>query len=433
MRSLASARRRRGGAGLAVAVSGLVLCSALAWTPATAAAPGKDGALAPETGSDSAIHPLAPGPVGVPSAEEATPQDLAPQVMENLELALLAFPASVGGLHYDAGTTTFTVQVVESALPEDRGLVYQAARAVVMDTPFIVEFEDAKHARAAAQRIADGIWANRDAWSKELGAPVALTYRNPDSGEVVVGVADKGVEERRIVDRFEVPVTVAYGEVIPQINNRRDDRQPWTGGNWLWSDDRGSGSNALCTAGFNWVRLADGLTYGSTARHCFYGFNNIWSWYHNGAPWATLAWTSGSPGGTYIDDSLWSAAPGTSWSPTVWVGPTSTDVQRPVVSSASAHQQTSGAVVALSAANSGLNVTTTWATANTTYGTLIVTHGTFCVGGDSGGPWLTTYSNGSVNAFGQHVGQLASYGDRCAYRPVHDISSKLGARLLLAP
>lgn len=104
-----------------------------------------------------------------------------------------------------------------------------------------------------------------------------------------------------------------------------------------------------------------------------------------------------------------------------------------MVSSASAHQQTSGAVVALSAANSGLNVTTTWATANTTYGTLIVTHGTFCVGGDSGGPWLTTYSNGSVNAFGQHVGQLASYGDRCAYRPVHDISSKLGARLLLAP
>lgn len=54
-----------------------------------------------------------------------------------------------------------------------------------------------------------------------------------------------------------------------------------------------------------------------------------------------------------------------------------------------------------------------------------------CMGGDSGGPWLTTRNDGKAIAHGQHFGYFTVSGIvRCAYMPVTPISAELSASLM---
>ena len=55
------------------------------------------------------------------------------------------------------------------------------------------------------------------------------------------------------------------------------------------------------------------------------------------------------------------------------------------------------------------------------------------VGGDSGGPVLSTYSNGKVHAWGQTVGTQADANCAAVHTPVLAISAAVGATILVNP
>ena len=120
------------------------------------------------------------------------------------------------------------------------------------------------------------------------------------------------------------------------------------------------------------------------------------------------------------------------FSPTVWVGGTATNDERTVSGA-----KGSGAVndvAVLSGAQTGLSPVTTVARANVYVGALgpmSVVNWLGCADGDSGGPWLTTYSNGNVRAEGQHVGIVTTTTGYtgCGYMHLNSISSTLQASL----
>lgn len=90
----------------------------------------------------------------------------------------------------------------------------------------------------------------------------------------------------------------------------------------------------------------------------------------------------------------------------------------------------SGSVVALSGATSGLHSTTvdktaySVPTAGSYYGPMRTTWSNICLGGDSGGPWLSTTSNKRTVAHGQHHGIYQVYpGVQIAYCVFFDINT----------
>ncbi len=224
---------------------------------------------------------------------------------------------------------------------------------------------------------------------------------------------------------------VVRGEVNAQAGERRDDRGNWTGGNWLHTDPTASSftNTPVCTLGFSWRRWGVSGTYGGIARHCV-DFDR--SWFHNTRAVGSGSWSGSSPlRSTTYDSALLLPAAGTAFSPTVWVGPIATNVERTVISAANSFAV--GDEVALSGARTGLTpafVSDPYVL-TASYGPVVRMDRNICQPGDSGGPWLTTYSSGDVMAWGQHHGDILIDDRRfCAFVPVLWTSQDMSASIL---
>lgn len=165
---------------------------------------------------------------------------------------------------------------------------------------------------------------------------------------------------------------------------------------------------------------------GSTARHC-----TDLAWYNNGKYVGTVFKSA-----KWADSALMR---GTSYSPSVSVGNTTTNDVRPVVGIDTSWNY--GDAVAMSGRTTRLTVSTvaipsyTMPSCAGDYagidGVLMETHTTDH--GDSGGPWLTTQSGtGYVIAHGQHFGYgcAVGYGGSFFVR-LNTIASLQGASLLV--
>jgi hypothetical protein len=138
---------------------------------------------------------------------------------------------------------------------------------------------------------------------------------------------------------------------------------------------------------------------GITADHCAVAGGLTWNT-------AGTSWGTGVQSDPGKDAILMRAASGSSFNTaSVWVGtPTTTDLRRVYTFKASPGI---GDTVALSGATSGLGngqIVDTSFTVNG-IGPMDLVSYTGCMGGDSGGPWLTTQAGtGYVEAWGQHEG-----------------------------
>lgn len=387
------------------------------------------------TGADNSLNEKTTPAQAAP--EDRTTPPIEPpgraELKAKVKAILDANPEINGGTEYDRDTGTYIVHWHGEDKPQVRAQLIAAAAG----SPVELEIrDDGKASRPARQGIAEQIFAQRDKWKEALGSEITAAYVQPGTLEVKVAVAEPPdpVGETLLSQQFGVPVSGYVGVATPQAGSRVDDRGSWTAGNWMFPATWGNPDihAAACTQGYTWRRWADNTRYGGVAKHCYDGGNGPY-WYHRGRHLGTLAWTA-----SRNDAGLLRAASNTSWSPTVWVGGPTTTTERSVVSAEA--DPAYGDLVALSAANSGLGTGLVYAIdVITTGGAVTVTDYNSCVLGDSGAPWLTTYTSGAVHAWGQHWGRAPTvneYGETeygCAFLEANAISAAIGASLVFAP
>lgn len=319
-----------------------------------------------------------------------------------------------------------------------------AAAAAAVPAGIELRYEEASVAAEEIDRLAKELFDSRQDWSPTPGL-VHYTYADARTATVHVGVGeaaafgDLGSSART---PSGAAVTVNYsidGPPVPEAGNRLADQGSWTGGNWIHfnADVAPTTNNSACTMGFTWRMWSTGALVGGTAEHCINTRTGTCEatstqryWFHNRRHIGPLFRTS--PG---TDSALLQPAPSTSFSPTVWVGLAGTSTERAVKSAPVAVAV--GDLVALSAARNGTpdTITTVLATrVNTCFGQKVVLTEYVSEGGDSGGPWLQTFSNGTVIAHGQHFGRVSVNGiTRSAYTPQVLISAAMQASIAIAP
>jgi hypothetical protein len=250
------------------------------------------------------------------------------------------------------------------------------------------------------------------------------------SGIDTINSVDVDTLTGKITVRTDDEVTDAAVRANPGLNfesggsvefqSRQTDSAPYSGGASL---SYGAGTFITdCTAGFNWVEWGGNTVKGSTAAHC-----NPGTPYYNG--YSTFGW--------FFSENFWNVdttlLSGPGFNPNVFVGGVNTNDVRWVVGANPI--DSTGQTVVLSGGHSGLSLP------GTTQGTAFIsgvgpyrkTTVKSCLGGDSGGPWLTTNGSGNAIAHGQHGGRQynSSTGatTSCLYMPVTWISSTMEAHI----
>jgi hypothetical protein len=339
------------------------------------------------------------------------------QLVASVDAAFAGRRAAFGGYRWDAATGSLRVLVTDPQVTDVvRSRISRSARVVFSTVPRTYD-----EVNGSARTLFD----TRASWAPDPSA-VYTSHADEQTGTVVLSVRPDQVEQVRA--RITDPrVRVEAGAPVRlQAGTRRSDRGGWTGGNALQASlSAPPAGDADCTQGFTWKRWSNGALVGGIANHCVGGTRT--TWYHDGRKVGTVFQTSPASDSALIDP-----VPGAVYSPTVWVGGRTTNVERPVVGVGTA---VVGRQIALSGANSGLTVDTVLDdSVNSDYGPLVVMTGAPSVDGDSGGPWLNTQSGtGNAIAFGQHVGlTLHSGAYRSAFVPVTWISARLSASIALA-
>lgn len=287
-----------------------------------------------------------------------------------------------------------------------------------------VDFDPQQRAELARKISADS-----EGWAEQLGVSSVSSVRfDTVSGEVSIVTTDESIARRVEVLEVEgVPVSVVVdttAEAAPQ--NRAVDSAPWTGGTRIRYS--GSPNPTDCTLGFNWRKWGTTEAMGSTANHC-YSATGASHWY-NGVTSPSFI------GQRYYynvakDTMLLRSSPQGQFQARVWVGDAVTNDSRAVHTGQATEPV--GTAIALSAAVSGLHVGTILSTTDYYQGWGPFRHTTVsaCRGGDSGGPWLTTRTDGKAIGHGQHFGYFTVNGlKRCSYMPVTPISAALSATLM---
>jgi len=297
---------------------------------------------------------------------------------------------------WNASTQTATVQMTsQGALEQARSLVAGTK------TPLRVTYALVSYSANELEALATRLLADQASWAGASG--IGGGY-DPVSNRVLLQVdpaapgADIQIAAiRKLNDpRVSLQILKSVGGVV---ESRTADWAPWTTGAAIDS------ANYSCTLGWAWKLWSNSQVVGSTARHCT---DLVWS--NNGVYVGTVFQSTPA-----ADSALMN---GSSYSPSVFVGPAATADIRPVVGVDTSWAY--GDLVAMSGRTTGLNVaavqlpTYTLPACAGAYaglsGVLMQTHVT--AGGDSGGPWLTTLSgSGDAIAHGQHFGRgcLAGY------------------------
>lgn len=383
-----------------------VLCAltaaAAVLTPATyaAASPGQpDGAL--------------------PRVLTAQDQVPAQAAGARIAAAAAAYPDAFGGTHWDAATRTLYVNVAPPATgradqrPAFRQAVAATARAA--DDAVRIVFRPVPLSVTGQQRLVQEFMDGRADWGGPAAARDIVGASVDEATGRLTATATAGVEglTKAARQRFGDVVDIVAGRPV-EVQDRYYDTAPWTSGNALWDNNSASGrSTAQCTQGYNWRRWSDSVRYASTAGHCFTPGVSA----YNGSTTQRIGYvgTRYLNNGEYVDFEPIHITYG-SVDNSIWVGGNSTGDMRRVVAADNDGTQTGNAVCS-SGANGGLVCgtivnRTTSLTYSSAYGsptlyniTCVKASSTrLTVGGDSGGPWLSTFSNGTVMAWGQHIG-----------------------------
>lgn len=237
-----------------------------------------------------------------------------------------------------------------------------------------------------------------------------------------------------------IPVEVAYepagaAEAGFQASRVNDDPS-WSGAIHLLSGtgltNPATGMTFDCTAGFNWRKWGTNEILGSTAEHC-HRYTGVSTWRNAGTIVGNRYYYDIAADTFLMRSDGWNSR----FNPNVYFGSRTTSDRRWVVADVTTNQ--AGRQVAL---NSGwglrapavvLPYTRTVATSWGTIGPIQFADTTACDSGDSGGPWLQTYTNGDVIGVGQHSGRfgVAELGGaaRCGFIPQVQISAELSASI----
>jgi hypothetical protein len=311
-----------------------------------------------------------------------------------------------------------------------------------------VQFRTAPVTIEKLDKASQQLFASRAEWAQDPSA-VYYTYPDVPNATIHVGLGslaavggDLSAEAKTLSgDTFQVEYTVEPGPPPTfEAGSRLADQGGWTGGNWLGRSQSTvpTVTNSDCGLGFTWRRWSDNELMGGTAEHCinartvncsFMGlsFPNL---YHNRRHLGTAVATD--PGS---DSALLLRAVNTSFNATAWMGGPATTVEREVKGIRAV--EALGDVVVLSGPRNGPAATETHVMAlrlTTCAGPKTVTRDYVSTAGDSGAPWLTTFSNGTVRAHGQHSGYATWLGaTRSMYTPVTHTSSRLEASIAIAP
>lgn len=338
---------------------------------------------------------VTPDPKRESSRSEGLPADLTGDADESvlrsqISAALGQFDQFNGGSLWDRKSQTMTIQMTsDSALSGSKLIVDR------LNPTFSVQFVRVEYSSHELQRLADDLLTNQKKWFGFAGygggfdpvknrVLIEVTNENPDAAAMAAKV--DALRDPRI--RLEVVDVVPGGG--PQ--SRLNDFAPWTGGASIDSTAGG------CTLGWAWRLWSTSEVVASTARHCA-----ALEWYNNGRYVGTVFQSSQGTDSALMRN-------GGSYSPTVFVGSQNTTEIRNVVGVASSWQY--GDSVAMSGRSSGLTVsqillpTYTLPSCSGQYAGLtgVMMQDRFTLGGDSGGPWLSTFTNGDVLAHGQHFG-----------------------------
>jgi len=319
---------------------------------------------------------------------------------------------------WDSAGKVLTIQMTsDAAIAQAQEML--AESGTIMETRFVRVQYSAKELDDLSNHLlenqlqwagATGIGGGHDARSNRVILEVDREYK--DAATLISAI--ENLEDPRV----SLQVFEAVEGWRPE--SRVDDWAPWSGGAAI-NASNGDG----CTLGWTWRLWGTGEVVGSTARHCEH-----LDWYNNGTYVGTV-FKSSQP----TDSALMR---GSSYSPTVFVGDQTTSDFRTV--KAIDTSWLVGDVVAMSGRSSGLNVTTV-EDPNYTLpscagvfaglkGVLMESHVTDY--GDSGGPWLTTRSDGYAVAHGQHFGFGCNAGKTGSFFiKLNSISAAQSASILL--
>lgn len=352
--------------------------------------------------------------------------------MQKIDPLLAQDPGLGAGTSWSTETQTLTLRVTDprSALVDQIGQLPLTIHVKIVSAPY---------STATLEAAIDRLFATRDNWARGLPA-WGYAAVSEDSGSVKIGV-----EQSRLADWQKAVETIDVGvpiKLVPEtktgevLETRLSDNDPWTGGLRIDGNYYSGvhvGFTNHCTSGFNWRRWSNSASAASTANHCINyvdssGTTIFKPWYNGGVQMGTPVVTSAAADAALLQRS------GDDYAPYVYVGAYNSGDSRDVVAAASS--DTVGEQVALSGSYSGGPISTVLATGVTDQNGVWITvmSGDVSASGDSGGPWLKTYTNGNVLAKGQHVGKLLYQGAyRSIYSPVIKISAKVEASIRLAP
>lgn len=299
-----------------------------------------------------------------------------------------------------------------------------------------VSYREVRYTARQLSDTADAIMTTRAKWGGANAEDKVVTaIPVPFESRVSVRLTEHDSAVEAAARRaFDVPLEFGISARPQALFGRYADTAPWTTGNALWfSAASAGGSVAGCTQGFSWRN--QGVVYASTAGHCATRLTSVW----NGNPNQRIGevshryFTDQGP----TDVEFVRITSGSAGDASVWVGGPGTGDQRWVT--AADNTTNTYAAVCSSGANGGL------ACGQMTYrdlpiefedpdtGARWIIRGLSCVDvpvggalarpGDSGGPILSTFTNGTVKAWGQLVGGPVAGDCDFTFTPVLTIST----------
>ncbi len=390
-----------------------------------------------------AAEPPAPPAV----AGNITPIEELPvlEAADQAEKAAAKFAGSYAGAHWDSATKVLYLNLVQpKAKQADHRAELQAAissRLAAAKSGVTTKYRSVPLSLAEQNALITRFMQERATWGGKAAVDNVLSGSVDElTGRIRAhAVTDAAALQAAARKHFGTAVDITPG-AAPQAQSRYSNSSSYVGGMALWhnyNDPRGVGT-AKCTAGFNWVRHSDGLGYVSTAGHCGAAGQSIFQ--------VNPDQRIGYIGPRYLNDSeyvdvaLVRLTSGVGLLPIVYVGGAETSSTRDVTGIDTG--TVTGVTVCSSGAIAGLVCGTIATRTSSVVVAGVLLNRQTCViadagltrQGDSGAPWITTYSPQAAKAWGQHTGTVDCAGNDnvdMVFSTVQNISARAGVTLMV--
>ncbi len=402
---------------------------------------GSTALLLGAVGVPASAQPDATTPEPPKLAKNLTPVDEIPvlQAAGEAEKITAKYADSLGGLHWEASEKVLYVSLAQPKSKQadhraelQTSITNRLATAKLGVTtkyrtvPLSINQQNALIARFMDERAK---WGGQSAVDNIVGGSV-----DEVTGRIFASARGEAGALQTAARKYFGNVVDVQGGAAPQRQGRYNDTSPYASGNALWLDQFDPRQTADCTSGFNWLRHSDGLRYASWAGHCAPAGTTVF--HQSTTQRIGFVGTRYFNDNEFIDFAYIKMTVG-AVSGTVWVGSKTTNDLRRVTTSDSG--VVTGVTACSSGANSGLicglvrNRTSVFDDGIATRQLTCVSNPVVTQGGDSGGPWLTTNGDGTVKAWGQHLGRMNCAGDQAidmVFSTVKNIATRAGASLI---